>query len=480
MAFLGNMLATAPSGAWVGIIQTFEGALGNYVLAVILLTVIIRLVWSLVDTVQKYSQQRMSTLQAQMQPELEKLNAKYEKQPQVLKQKQNELYQRHYGKTQYGSCIVMLVAMVLNLVIFFTLFSGLNSMAAFKIKNNYENIKYTYANCISVTDDFFENEVLNPADGTPLTTEQKYGFFAEYDKLSFVFREVEVAGEEVTKTVVDLVYTDGDADPVVLITSDYKGKEAFTTKVTVPPENEGEEATEKDVTNANIIALIQKYIPVYEEGEEEGSKEIIIKTQIVQGENGDEEQHLYLSTAIQNVAMKNVVAVYDDTKESFLWIENIWIADSPLEKSILSYNAVANQIGKKNLEEGEETIYNAFMTDLKTERNTTNGYLILPLLCIVFAMLSTVITTAYNKRKNAKKGLPEVKANAKWTKIIIPCLLGVFALFYNSVFAIYMLTGQVVSTLILPLQLFIVDKIMDKKSKKDEEKKVTVDYSRKF
>ena len=474
MAFLGNLLATQPSGAWVGIIQAFEGTLGNYMLAVILLTVIIRLVWAIVDTVQKYSQQRMSTLQAQMQPELEKLNAKYEKQPQILKQKQNELYQRHYGKTQYGSCIVMLVAMVLNLVIFFTLFSGLNSMASFKIKTNYENIKYTYANCINVADDFLENNAT-------YTLNEKYGLFAEYDKLSFQFIEEEVIGEEnTTKTVVYLVYTDGDNPPVVLQKSDYKNKEGFTTTKTIPAENEGEEDIQVQVTNENIIKLIQKYIPVYEEGEEAGSKEVIIKTDIVTGENGDEEQHLYLSTAIQNVAMKSVVEVYDANKESFLWIENIWVADSPLEKSVLSYSQVANQIGKKNLEEGEETVYNAFMTDLKEERSVANGYLILSLLCIVFAMLSSVITTAYNKRKNAKKGLPEVKANAKWTKIIIPCLLGVFALFYNSVFAIYMLTGQVISTLILPLQLIIVDKIIEKREKKVEDKKITVDYSRKF
>lgn len=474
MAFLGNLLATQPSGAWVEIIQAFEGTLGNYMLAVILLTVIIRLVWAIVDTVQKYSQQRMSTLQAQMQPELEKLNAKYEKQPQILKQKQNELYQRHYGKTQYGSCIVMLVAMVLNLVIFFTLFSGLNSMASFKIKTNYENIKYTYANCINVADDFLENN-------TNYTLNEKYGLFAEYDKLSFQFIEEEVIGEEnTTKTVVYLVYTEDGQAPVVLQKSDYKNKEGFTTTKTIPAENEGEEDIQVQVTNENIIKLIQKYIPVYEEGEEAGSKEVIIKTDIVTGENGDEEQHLYLSTAIQNVAMKSVVEVYDANKESFLWIENIWVADSPLEKSVLSYSQVANQIGKKNLEEGEETVYNAFMTDLKEERSVANGYLILPLLCIVFAMLSSVITTAYNKRKNAKKGLPEVKANAKWTKIIIPCLLGVFALFYNSVFAIYMLTGQVISTLILPLQLIIVDKIIEKREKKVEDKKITVDYSRKF
>lgn len=473
MAFLSNLLSAQPSGAWVGIIQAFEGALGNYVLAIILLTIVIRLVWAVVDTINKYSTQKMTAIQSKMQPEMEKIEAKYAKQPQILQQKKNEVQQRYLGKSQMGSCLIMLVTMVLNLVIFFTLFSGLNSMASFKIKNNYENIKYVYANCISVTDGFLTDDTLS------YSIDEKHAFFADYENLSFNFREVQGAGEEESKTVVELVYNNNNS-PVVLYTSDYKDKADFTTKVTVPPANEGEEATEKDVTNANIISLIQKYIPVYGEGEEIGSKEVIIKTETVPGENGDEIKNLYLSTAIQNVAMEKVGEVYEQTKDSFLWIENIWVADSPLEKSILSYKQIASQIGKKNIEEGEETIYNAFMLDLKEIKGKTNGYYLLPILIALVSILSMFITKLYNKRKNEKKGLPPMKQNAKWAQFIMPVVLGLFALFYNSVFAIYLLTGQVVSTALLPLQLFIVDKILEKREKKQEEKIVTVDYSRKF
>ena len=34
---------------------------------------------------------------------------------------------------------------------------------------------------------------------------------------------------------------------------------------------------------------------------------------------------------------KKIVEVYDQTQEKFLWIQNIWIADSPFNKSIISY-----------------------------------------------------------------------------------------------------------------------------------------------
>ena len=472
MAFLSNLLAVKqPSGAWVGVIKAFEGAVGNYIVAIILLTLVIRLVWSVVETFNKYNTQKMSGIQSQMQPELEKLEAKYSKQPQVLQQKKNELQQRYMGKSQVGSCLITLVAMVLNLVIFFTLFSGLNSMASYKISSSYDSIKYTYANCLNVADKYLTEN-----------NSEAIANFTEYQNLKFV-----IIGEGENKTI-SLIKVDYDNTTVLVNPVAYKYD--FGQTIPAPAPVEGEEQGEDTVITSNekIYELIVKYFPVDADGKYDVSKDLVLKTQNIVDEEGqpvlDEEgqpmvETLYLSQAIQNVAMQNVLSEYDANKEGFLWIDNIWIADSPLEKSVLSYKSIATQMGKKNVGKYEEQIYNAFMLDLKEERSEVNGFFILPILCVLVSMLSVYITTQHNKRKNAKKGLPPMKQNAKWAQVIVPVLLGVFALFYNSVFAAYMLTGQLVSTALLPLQLFIIDKILEKKEKK-EEKKVTVDYSRKF
>lgn len=469
MAFLSNILAVAqPTGAWISIIKAFEGATGNYILAIILLTVVIRVVWSVVETVNKYTTQKMTAVQAQMQPEMEKIEAKYGKQPQVLQQKKNELQQRYMGKSQIGGCLVTLVVIVLNMVIFFTLFSGLNGMASYRIVSSYDNIKYTYANCLNVVDHYLGDTI----------EQSEKDVFADYENLKFV---IEGEGEEKT---ISLIQIDGENEIRLVDKLAYKYQEDFTTKVTVPAEEEGGQPTEKEVTNQNIITLIQKYIPVYEEDEEFGSKEVFLKKVVVKNEEGqDVEENLYLSQAIQRVAMNNVIAEYDNTKESFLWIDNIWIADSPLEKSVVSFKTVKSNLGKQ-YEDGEETIYNAFMPDLKDARSRTNGYYILPILCVITAGLSIIVTDQYNKWKNKKKNLPTVKKNAKWTQFILPAILGIFALFYNSVFAVYLLTGQLISAMVLPLQLFIIDKIMDKQEKKKQQKEAEkndiVDYTRKF
>lgn len=479
MAIISSLLSIAePSGAWISIIRAFEAVTNNYVLAIIFLTVVIRLIWAVIDTFSKYSQQKMNAIQANIQPELEKLKAKYANQPQVLSQKQNELYRKYMGKSYYGGCLIMLVIMILNLVIFFTLFSGLNTMASYKISYNYDNLKYTYANCLNVVDVYFDGDYNN---------EEKLNAFKDYKNLEFEI----ITDEDGNKTIALVNIKDGENKIYLTEKIEYIDNFEREDPSYVPPA-EGEVSEDDGIITSNeyILSLIEKIFPVYEEGEEFGTKEIIlIKDQIVTDENGepvlDENgnnltQDIYLSTAVQDISMRKVTEVYDSSKESFLWIDNIWIADSPTAQSIMSYSSISAQLGKKYIQDGEEKIYDAFMIDLKEERSRANGYYVLPLIIILVSFLSMYLINLHNKKRNKKAG-KEVKNTGatKWMQIILPIVLGLFALFYNSVFAIYMLTGQVVASIITPLQYLIIDKIYDAKNKKKEEK-IVVDYTRKF
>ncbi len=489
MAILSTLLAVSePSGFWISIIKAFEAVTNNYVLAIIFLTVVIRIIWGIVDTFSKYNQQKMNAIQVKLQPELEKVKAKYANSPQQLNQKQNEIYRRYYGKSYYTGCLAMLIILALNFLIFITLFTGLNSMAGYNIDKGYNNLKFNYANAINVIDDYFEGNYQDEA---------KLDIFKDYQSLGFV---IEVIDQ--TQTISLVKYqTDGENNFIldenqnkiveeVLNTIEYSTNFGYIE--TVSQEVNGNIITSQKAVTSNeyIITILNKIFPIYAEGEEEGSKEIILiedyqpvvdaDGNILLDENKNEiYQDLYLSTAIQNVCMAYVVDSYDLNHDSFLWIENIWIADSPAIQSIMSYENLVSQVGSANIENGEEQIYNAFMGDLQEARGRVNGYYILPILCVVVSSLSIVLNNLYTKRKNRKEG-KEIKAQgaAKWMQIIIPVMLGLFALFYNSVFAIYMLTGQVVSTILLPLQLLVVDKIINRKTKIEDNN--TIDYSRKF
>ena len=122
-------------------------------------------------------------MQERRKPELEKLKVKYASQPQVLSQKQNELIRKYMDRSYYVGCFITLIVMVLNMVIFFTLFAGLNTMSAYKISVNYDNLKTNYANCIRVVDNYLDD---NSTD-----VNQVYDKFVNYQNLAFIVNKSE-------------------------------------------------------------------------------------------------------------------------------------------------------------------------------------------------------------------------------------------------------------------------------------------------
>lgn len=438
MAILSTLLAVSePSGMWQSIIKAFEGFTNNYVLAIILLTVIIRIIWAPIDTVNKRMSQKMAANQAKLQPELEKLKAKYANNPQLLKQKQNELYSKN-NTNSVGSCVFMLIFIGLNLAIFLTLWQGLNSMSVYKTSESYENLKYEYVNCLDVTN----NYILENGDEV----------FKDFSDLTF----------EISDNTITLKKGD-----VELFSQEYRKDFSVT---------DGEEVV--TTNNQYILNLINTYISKSsveaEQGKYIGDKLLIEK---VEDENGEiEVAELTLSSAIQNVAMRAVEVKYEKTKDNFLWIQNLWIADSPLQNSIFEYDAFIASVGKDNYEENEKEIYNSFMIELRNDKGRVNGYFILPILCVIATFLTMWLSTR-KKKGDATPSQP----GGKMTKIIMPLIFGLFAVFYSSIFAIYMLTGQIISALLIPLQNLILDKWNNHSNNKKKKDKVeVVEYSRKF
>lgn len=429
MAILSTFLALAqPKGMWETIIRAFESFTLNYILAIILLTIIIRLIWAPMDLLNKRMSQKMTANQAKMQPELEKIKAKYGNNKQLLTQKQNEVYKK-YNTNSVGSCLFMLVFMGLNLALFLTLWTGLNNISNYKIYQNYENLKEHYANCLQLTDEYLASN------------NQNNEIFQDYKNL-----KIEIKTEE-------------DGKYVILLQND---EERFRTKYIEDfSSGTGEEAVSE---NARINELIAKYITPEEdlilipgEEDEEGN---VISNQVT------------LSDAIQAISMPVVETEYDKTQEKFLWIQNIWIADSPLQNSVFDYKAYASKVGKNGVGENEETIYNTFMVPLKSSRGRVNGYLLLPVLCILVTFLSMWLMGRQTKGAPAQTG-------GKVMKFVMPVIFGLFALFYSAVFAIYMLVSQIISTALTPLQNLILRKWNESSEKKKKEK-TEAEYSRKF
>lgn len=336
MVNLGSLLATAPTGFWESIIGAFNNTFLNYALAIIMLTLCIKLILLPTDYLNKYITRKTSRAQAELKPELEAIEKKYGKDPQVKNQKVQELYKKK-GVKIGGSCIVTLVTITVSMLVFITLFSGLNKMSAYKITSQYEQLEVVY--------------------------DQNIG-----------------------------------------------------------------SKSEQEILNAN-----------------------------------------------EQVRVK-----YDEIKDSFLWIKNVWIAESPLKNPIPSfdeYKAIAKsgKIGEEYKEfskMSEEELanakekYEAVMGPLR-ENQGVNGYFILTIIVAGCTVLMQLVSQGkFSKKKNVMPADPNQGAANKVMLVLMPALMGYICLSTNSVFALYLVASQIFSCATTPL----IDLILNKFDKKKEDR----------
>ena len=89
MDLLNVIQIAKPTGMWGSIIFGLENAVGDYALALILITIIIKLVIVPFDFVNRYTSKKSSRKQAEMKPELDKINEKYKDDKNMINQKTN-------------------------------------------------------------------------------------------------------------------------------------------------------------------------------------------------------------------------------------------------------------------------------------------------------------------------------------------------------------------------------------------------------
>ena len=170
--------------------------------------------------------------------------------------------------------------------------------------------------------------------------------------------------------------------------------------------------------------------------------------------------------AVKDKANQNVVKKYNETKESFLWIENIWMADSPFKNSVPTYAEYATvaRLSKEDKENAEyKEVYDQIMSPLKESSGRVNGFFILTIICAVVTFLNQWLVS----RKT-----PNPQGKSKWGMMIfMPLFMSFFTLLYTTMFSLYMITGQIVSLGLTPL----IDLINDKIDKHQEQKNIPQD-----
>ena len=169
------------------------------------------------------------------------------------------------------------------------------------------------------------------------------------------------------------------------------------------------------------------------------------------------------------IANENVAKKHKEIKEGFLWIDNIWIADSPFQNSIPSFDSYAGtaRLTKDQKTDEYKQMYEQIMNPLRETNGRANGYFILLILCAGLSFLNQWLMMKKQKQEN-----PQAPAN-KAMLFIMPIFMGIFTLFYTTMFALYLVSSQLVSIGLTPLINLISDKC-DKRQQVKQEDKNTV------
>lgn len=113
--------------------------IGNFGWTVVVFTIIFKLCLSPIDVWQKVSQRKQSKMMARLQPQLAKIQKQYANRPDILKQKQAELY-RGEKMGMLGMCLPLIITMA----VFFVVLGGFNAMVKYQNEVLVYNIAEAY------------------------------------------------------------------------------------------------------------------------------------------------------------------------------------------------------------------------------------------------------------------------------------------------------------------------------------------------
>lgn len=447
MDFVSTALVTLtqPSGFWETILNSFKSATGTYIMAVILIALIVRILFSLVDIINKKVNMKNMDINAKMKPEIEAIQKKYGNDPKLVQQKTGEIYKK-YQFSMMGSCLPMLVTMILQFTVFLTLWNSLQAVSNYNIAYQYESMKNLYANVIVLNENEIVKNELNSLAG------QEYSLDIE---TNFENKTLKVS---ITKA---------------------EGEETFVHEI----------GYVSDWTNEDIFNLLSKYVIVPQPENPETPSET---TSMAEGEEGQEPTPPveYIDTGFNEVfkvlAEETAEKYYIETQEGFLWIKNIYKAESPTsplftKSEITKYLTGFYSEEEKNIEKQfgyEGKIFDNVVAGIDTKALGSNGYYILTIFAVLTSFLSLWLSNKMMQGKN--KSAAPAPGQSKMMYFIMPVIIGIFTFMYTSLFAIYLIVGQLVMMALTPLTTWIVRKWLDSDSKKKKNKDVIeVDYRRK-
>lgn len=436
---------------------------------IILFTVLLKLITLPFDYFSRASMRKNSLKMEEMRPELEKLQKQYADNKELYNQKMMALYKKN-GYSMFGACLPT----ILTLVIFIVAINAFTTYSQYQNKMDFYNMSVSYNKVIYYGIDTDENYIVRNADGT--VTIDCDALYNEVKNVNFNEKVVidtdnNTATDNIVlrKTVVsesDYIY----AMEVETLNSYINYKVPFTNQekpvwgtIEFKPSSNALSTIKYNGEVAPTLACEENNYLKNSDGDT-----FSVAFEKAKTANAELTEDSFLDTFINNIQSYEAALTYRENQSKFLWVENIWVTDSPLkhpvESSWESFKTTHKYDGNNIGDAG----YNKLIAELDDELNKPNGYFILILLTAGISLLSQIVI---GKSQQAQMELQTVDGQGAQTqnvmKWMMPIMMAVFAFMYTSAFSLYIILSSGISM----LTTLGINAIVDAKFKKEQEKK---------
>ncbi len=459
-----DIINFAPNGAgdiWINIILWLAN-LTSVVGAVILFTILLKLVTLPFDFMSKWSMRKNSVKMEQMRPELEKLQKQYADNKDMYNQKMMALYKKN-GYSMFGSCLPT----ILTLVIFIIAINGFQSYSGYQNRQYFYDMSVSYNNVAYAGFDLDDDILKRDENNKLVIAKEKIAIEKGVNSPMSTLKTIKDNDDKILFEIFCSYEKPLDKENYVFNLWTTNSYVIYNTSFTINGDNIEWESVESFQARKEGLSL-GKNSPLA--SEENNFLCMLRNGEEITYEEVKNNQGMTAEKFIQDIQQEKSAQTYREEQASFLWIKNIWATDSPTAHPIQTdwetFKATHGYTASGEYEIGEGAYLN-LIAKLEYEKTAPNGYFILIVLTIAVTFLTQIIMS---KAQKAQMELQTVNGQGaqtqKMMKWMMPIMMAVFAFMYTAAFSIYI----VISSIISVLTTLLINVLVDKKLKKDADK----------
>ena len=411
----------------VDIILWLVTSTSSVAVGIILFTLILKLITLPFDFASRASMRKNALKMEEMRPELEKLQKQYAGDKNLYNQKMMALYKRN-GYSMFGACLPT----ILTLVIFIVAINGFTAYSQFQNRQYFYDMTLEY------------NEVIYSG----FEEDGEYIYRDENGKLCFDNQKIV---EQPTENENLIINIDEQAKFYEISTKNGYIQRKFYYS------NGYDNASSVEYIVLEQGVLANTNLLNYEGKTFKQAKEL----------NADLTATDFLIDVCQTMAAKQ----FEKSNDSFLWVKNIWVTDSPMKHPVESdWKAFVVSYAYPEADSNHtfgEPQYKILTAKLENYKTAPNGYFILVLLTAASSLLMQIVMS---KTQKSQMELQTVDGQGvqtqKFMMWLMPIMMAVFAFMYTAAFSIYIILSSVISL----GTTFLINFVVDRKFKKQQPK----------